>query len=75
MPRRPATAARPLLAVDRQDRRQDRHPPAQPDRSPLYKQWIDNDRQLRALIDRMRNIAAKATELIIKETSTSKARV
>ena len=41
----------------------------------LYQQWIDNDRQLRALIDRMRNIAAKATELIMKETSTSKARL
>jgi hypothetical protein len=41
----------------------------------LYQQWIDNDRQLRALIDRMRKLAAKATELITKETSTSKARV
>jgi hypothetical protein len=40
-----------------------------------YQQWIDNDRQLRALIERMRAVAAKATELIMKDTSSSKARV
>lgn len=32
----------------------------------LYQEWIDNDRQLRALIHQMRQIAAKATELIQK---------
>lgn len=33
----------------------------------LYQQWIDNDRQLRALVARMRSISAKATELIMKQ--------
>jgi len=32
----------------------------------LYQEWIDNDRQLRALITQMRQIAAKATALIPK---------
>ena len=32
----------------------------------LYQEWIDNDRQLRALINQMRQIADKATELIRK---------
>jgi len=41
----------------------------------LYQQWIDNDRQLRALIDRMRKVAAKATELIMKEAATTQAKV
>ncbi len=35
----------------------------------LYQEWIDNDRQLRALIAQMREVAAKATELIMKEAS------
>lgn len=30
----------------------------------LYQEWIDNDRQLRALISQMRQIAGKATDLI-----------
>jgi hypothetical protein len=41
----------------------------------LYQRWIDNDRQLRSLIDRMRQVAVKATELIMNETSTSRAKV
>jgi Family of unknown function (DUF6788) len=42
----------------------------------LYQQWIDNDRQLRALIARMREVSTKATELIMKETrNTSQAKV
>lgn len=41
----------------------------------LYQQWIDNDRQLRGLIDRMRTTAAKATELIMNETPTTQAKV
>jgi hypothetical protein len=36
----------------------------------LYQQWIDNDRQLRALISQMRDIATKATELIMKDATT-----
>ena len=37
----------------------------------LYQQWIDNDRQLRALIRQMRDVATKATELIMKEAATN----
>lgn len=33
----------------------------------LYTQWIANDRQLRATIAEMRKIAAKSTELQLKE--------
>jgi Family of unknown function (DUF6788) len=33
----------------------------------LYKAWIANDRQLRAVIGQMRQVAAKAGELIIAE--------
>jgi len=40
-----------------------------------YQQWIDNDRQLRALIDRMRRIATKATELIMNEAMNTHAKV
>ena len=41
----------------------------------LYQQWINNDRELRALIDQMRRVAAKATELIMKEAASSRAKV
>ena len=40
----------------------------------LYQQWIANDRQLRALIDQMRQVAAKATELILKEAGPRRPR-
>ena len=33
----------------------------------LYQRWIANDRQLRAIITQMRQVAAKANELIINE--------
>lgn len=35
----------------------------------LYSQWIANDRQARALLDRMRKVAAKATELLLEEAA------
>jgi hypothetical protein len=35
----------------------------------LYKEWIANDRKLRAIIAEMRNLAAKATELQLKEAT------
>ena len=35
----------------------------------LYQQWIANDRRLRALITDLRAVAAKATELIIREAA------
>jgi hypothetical protein len=40
-----------------------------------YQQWIDNDRALRVLIERMRDVSAKATELIMKDTSSSQVKV
>ena len=36
----------------------------------LYQEWIANDRQLRALIAQMREVAAEATELIMNATTT-----
>ncbi len=38
------------------------------DEAHLYQTWITNDRQLRAIITEMRQVAARATELIIKDT-------
>ncbi len=38
-----------------------------PDQAALYQQWIDNDRHLHAVIDQMRQIAAKATELQLSQ--------
>jgi uncharacterized protein DUF6788 len=46
-----------------------------PTEADLYQQWINNDRELRALIDQMRRVAAKATELIMKEAASSRAKV
>jgi hypothetical protein len=36
----------------------------------LYQEWIDNDRQLRHLIQQMREVAAKATELKLKQAAS-----
>lgn len=41
----------------------------------LYKQWIGNDRQLRAILTQMRQVAGKATELMMKQTKEQKAKV
>jgi len=41
----------------------------------LYQQWIANDRQLRALVSQMRQVAAKATELIMKDAKQTAAKV
>ena len=35
----------------------------------LYREWIANDRQLRHLIQQMRQVAAKATELKLQQSS------
>jgi len=32
----------------------------------LYREWIDNDRRLRALIDELRQVAEQATNLILE---------
>ena len=36
----------------------------------LYNEWINNDRQVRALLAKMRDIAAKASQLILEEATT-----
>lgn len=41
----------------------------------LYQVWIGNDRRVRALLDQMRTVAAKATELLLKEASADRAEV
>lgn len=41
-----------------------------PAQAELYSEWIDNDRRLRALIEQMREVAAKATELRLKQAAT-----
>lgn len=46
-----------------------------PTEAELYQQWIDNDRQLRAITAQMREVAAEATDLIMKETKPKHARV
>ncbi len=35
----------------------------------LYNEWIGNDRQARAVLAKMRAVAAKATELILQEAN------
>ena len=35
----------------------------------LYEEWIANDRKLRAIIAKMRKVAAKSTELQLKEAT------
>ena len=41
----------------------------------LYQGWIANDRQLRAIITQMRQVAAKATELTMNEAKNKSAKV
>ena len=41
----------------------------------LYQEWIANDRQLRAIITQMRQVAAKATKLTMKEVKNKSAKV
>jgi hypothetical protein len=36
----------------------------------LYREWIDNDRRLRRLIQQMRQVAAKAAELRLSELAS-----
>ena len=35
----------------------------------IYQEWIDNDRQLRAITAQMREVAAEATDLIMKAST------
>jgi hypothetical protein len=41
----------------------------------LYQEWIDNNRQLRALLTQMHQVAAKATDLIMEGAKTNKTKV
>jgi hypothetical protein len=41
----------------------------------LYQQWIDNDRQLRAITTQMREVAAEATDLILKDATAKRTKV
>jgi hypothetical protein len=41
----------------------------------LYQEWIANDRQLRAIITQMRQVAGKATELTMREAKKKSAKV
>ncbi|MFT4215856.1 MAG: hypothetical protein QM619_01540 [Micropruina sp.] len=41
----------------------------------LYQQWIDNDRQLRAITAQMREVAAQATDLILHDATATQAEV
>lgn len=34
----------------------------------LYREWIGNDRRIRALLDQIRKVDAKAAELLLKES-------
>lgn len=46
-----------------------------PAEAELYQQWIDNDRQLRAITAQMRGVAAEATALIMEQAQTKRAKV
>ncbi len=39
------------------------------DEAQLYQEWIDNDRRMRRLIQQMRQVAAKAGQLRLKQAS------
>lgn len=41
----------------------------------LYQEWIDNDRQLRAITAQMREVAAEASDLILKQAKNQRLKV
>jgi hypothetical protein len=41
-----------------------------PEEAALYGEWIGNDRQVRALIAEMRQVAAQAQQLMLEETQS-----
>lgn len=41
----------------------------------LYQEWIANDRHLRAIVDQMRDVAAKATDLILEDARQDESKV
>ncbi len=46
-----------------------------PTEAKLYREWIDNDRRMRRLIDQMRTVAAKAAELRLAQASQQASKV
>jgi len=46
-----------------------------PREAELYREWIDNDRHLRAIITEMRHVAARATDLILADARKAKPKV
>jgi hypothetical protein len=46
-----------------------------PQEADLFREWIANDRQLRATIDELRAVAAQATDLIIEEARRTETEV
>ncbi|MDA8264153.1 MAG: hypothetical protein M0T79_02165 [Actinomycetota bacterium] len=46
-----------------------------PREAELYREWIANDRRLRAMVDELRAVAAEATDLIIEEARRTGAEV
>ena len=52
--------------------RKDRHPTLSETEDKLYQEWISNDRQLRKTITKMRQLAAKASELMITKANKAK---
>jgi hypothetical protein len=46
-----------------------------PEEADLYREWIANDRRLRAMLDELRAVAAEATDLIIDERRRAEADV
>lgn len=41
----------------------------------LYQEWIDNDRQLRAITAQMRQVAAEARDLILQQAKSQRPKV
>ncbi len=46
-----------------------------PEEADLYREWIANDRRLRAMLEELRALAAEATDLIIEERRRAEAGV
>jgi len=70
MPRRPTSAPRPLLPVDHQVNGKTVTRRLSETEAELYEEWIANDRRLRQLIQQMRQLAAKAAQLKLKQATS-----
>ncbi len=70
MPRRPAPAPRPLYQWTTKINAKTVTRRLNENEAKLYQEWIDNDRRLRRLLQQMRQIAAKAAELRLKQATS-----